>query len=509
MTKSIKLAVGVLIGLIIVIISLLFLNNYAEKKIRESLEKSLKNINATYDKIDVKVLNRSAELVNPRITFKGKYLKVDAIKLENIQLWDYLVRKDIIIGNLNISKPVVKFYNFEKKEADTLNQVKNETSEFKNKVRIKNIAVTGGSFEIFDKDSTNHRLYTKIEKINLDEVRINAETLKEEIPFDYDLILLNADSIYYDLNTWQNVSAGNFVIKNNDLLIKRLQLKPKFSKTEHQQNIQVEKDRYDLEIDSLGITNLTWSIQKDSLQIQNDLLEISGAQFYIYRDKTRPDDTSFKPLYSRMLREAPLKLGIDSLKINNAYLRYDEKINTDRPPGTVEFSKLNASIANLTNIGLDRKDFPKTMVQAEAKIMEAASINAHWEFLINDEEDNFTFSGFMGGLRAEEINQFLRPALNIEASGDITDLYYNFGGNNYNANGEIKLDYKNFKVEVLRKDGKGKNKVVSAIANLILRNKAVNEKRNYKEISVERDTNKSFWNFLWKCVRTGALKSFT
>ncbi|MCM4155354.1 hypothetical protein DHD80_04975 [Gramella sp. AN32] len=503
-----KFAVGVLVGLIVIILSLLFLNNFAEKKIKKSLEDGLRKIHATYDKVDVKVLNRSAELINPSIKFKGKILEVDTIRLENIQLWEYIMNKDIVVGNLNISKPVIKFYNFEKEAGDTIEEDKSPSSDFNSRVRIKNIIVTGGSFEIFDKDSINHRLYTKIEKINLDEVRINSKTLKEQIPFDYDLILLNADSIYYDLNAWQNVYAGNFIIKNNDLLIKRFKLKPKFSKTEHQAHIQVEKDWYDLEIDSVGVKKLTWSIQNDSLQIRNDLTEITGAKFYIYRDKTQPDDNTLKPLYSRMLREASLKLGIDTLKLADVYLKYEERINTDRPPGTVDFSNLNASITNLTNIGLDREDFPKTIIHAEGKILEVATITADWEFLINDTSDNFTISGYMGGLRAEAINQFLRPALNIEASGNITNLYYNFKGNNYNANGEIKLDYKNFKVEVLRKNGKGKNKVVSAIANLIIRNKAVNEKRNYKEISVERDTSKSFWNFLWKCVKTGALKSF-
>ena len=98
--------------------------------------------------------------------------------------------------------------------------------------------------------------------------------------------------------------------------------------------------------------------------------------------------------------------------------------------------------------------------------------------------------------------------MNVEAKGEILEMYFNFYGNGTKAAGDMRLAYKNFKVEVLRKDGERKNKFVSALANLIVKKKALNEEANYKDISYTRDKTKSFWNYVWNLVKNGALKAF-
>ena len=114
----------------------------------------------------------------------------------------------------------------------------------------------------------------------------------------------------------------------------------------------------------------------------------------------------------------------------------------------------------------------------------------------------------MGGLGAEQMNKFLKPAMNVEAAGKILDMYFNFVGNDYQASGDMRLEYNDFKIEVLQKDGQKKNKVVSALANLIVKNKAINNKASYNEISYTRNQDKSFWNYLWNLIKNGALKTF-
>ena len=506
MKKSTKFAVSALILIGVVALSLLFLNNFLENKIKTGLEDSLKRSHASYDKVDVKLLDRKAEVINPSVNIKGKLLKVDTILLNDIHIWDYITKKDIIIGELSISNPVVKIFNLQKKKKDS---VSNEPAKkFKHKIEIKNVRVKGGSFQIFEKDSSEHRLFTKIRDIKLKEVKINSKTLSETVPFNYDLILLNADSIFYDLDKQHEFAAGKFLIDNNKVLMSDLAIIPKFSKSEHQKTTNVEKDRYDLKIDTISMDHFTWSMQNDSLKIQNSFTEITGVDFQIYRDKLQPDDTSIKPMYSKSFREMPILLELDSVKVKRAYIKYEEKMNEDREPGVVEFSNLYATIQNLGNIGMARKDFPKTTINVNADFMKTAPLSVAWEFDISNKNDEFNISGEMGRLAAEQMNKFMKPAMNVEAKGEILNMYFNFYGNNIKANGDMRLEYKDFKVEVLRKDGKRKNKIISALANLIVNNKALNEKANYKEISYTRDKTKSFWNYLWNLIKNGALKAF-
>jgi len=504
--RTAKLGIGFLVGIGVLALALIFLNNYLENKITKSIEDNLVKANGTFEKVDVKLLDRRAEVINPSFIIKGKTLKVDAILLDDIHLWDYITNKDIIIGNLNIANPVVKVFNFQEKEKDSSSS--KGSSKFKNKVIIENLSVDGGSFQIFDKDSTEHRLFTKIRDIKMEQVRINSKTLKETVPFNYDLILLNADSIFYDLDDRHELAAGNFLIDNNKMLVENLQIIPKFSKADHQKTTNIEKDRYDLKIDSLSMDSFNWTMQNDSLKIHNSFTKISGVSFDIYRDKLQPDDTSIKPLYNKMIREMPILVQLDSVEVTNAYLRYEEKIHADRESGVVDFSNLNAQIKNITNLGLDRQDFPKTVLIATANFMKQAPLKVNLEFDISDRNDDFYITGNMGKLAAEQINKFMKPAMNVEATGDILDMYFNFHGNDIKGGGDMRLEYNDFKIEVLRKDGESKNKVISALANLIVKNNTINKKATYKEISFTRDKTKSFWNYFWNLLKNGALKSF-
>ncbi|GAA4313849.1 hypothetical protein GCM10023115_29430 [Pontixanthobacter gangjinensis] len=506
MKKSKKLAIGVLIGIGVLAISLVVLNNYLEARIKSSIEENLKKANATFEKVDVKLLDRTAEVINPFIQIKGKTLKVDTILLNDIHLWDYISNKDIIIGDLRISKPVVKFYRFEKEAKDSASARKR--SSFKNRILIKKVNVSRGDFRIFEKDSNEHRLYTSLASLKMENVRVNAKTLNETVPFNYEIIRLEVDSIFYDLDQQHELAIGKFLMRDENVQISDFRIIPKYSKAGHQKTIRVEKDRYDLSIDSISFNDLNWSVQNDSLKFQNPFTRIAGVNFDIYRDKLPPDDNSTKPMYSKMIRQLPFLLQLDSIKIRDSYIRYEERIQAGRPSGIVEFSNLNGTIWNITNLDLSRQDFPETRVKARADFMKAAPLSIDWKFDISDPTDEFQISGEMGRLQAGQMNRFLTAAMNVEASGEILDMYFNFYGNNDWARGDMRLKYKDFKIEVLRKDGQRKNKVISALANLIVRNKAVKGEKTQKEINVERDKSKSFWNYFWNMVKTGAFKSF-
>ncbi len=503
MKKSTKIPVCILSIIGVLGIILVLLNNYAEYRIKKALEQKLTEVNAEYEKVDVNLLSRKAEISQPLLRLTGKTIKADQIELNDIHLWNYLTKKDLIIEDINISNPVVKIYKSKKEDSTAQKSGK----KMENKIEFKNLNISKGTFEIFGNDSSSHKLFALIDKISFERVRVNSGTLKNGIPFSYKLNTLQTDSIFFDLDAQHTMVAANLRMKDSNLSIRKLQIIPKYSKDGHQKTINVEKDRYDLSIDSIDLLDFNWNIQ-DSLSLKSRLVKIDGVNFDIYRDKLKPDDTTFKPMYSRMLRNLPIKLGLDSVTLSRTNIKYEENIHEDRETAVVNFTNMNASLANITNIGMNRDDFPQTRVHVKASFMKTASLNVDLNFDVRNKSDQFHISGQMGGLAADQINQFLKPAMNIEASGEIVSMFFNFSGTNVSAVGDVRLEYNNFKVEVLRKDGKRKNKVISALANLIVKNKAMNDKANYKDISVKRDQTKSFWNYLWSCVKSGALKTF-
>lgn len=506
MKKSRKFAIGVLIGIGLLAVGLLFLNNFLERKIKVSIEKKLEGVQASYQKVDVKLLDRKAEIIEPHFKLKSKELKVDTIILDDIEIWDYVKDKNLIAGKLKISKPIIKVYS-KTGTKDSSNSGGGSTG-FKNRIILRDVKVSDASFQIFGKDSSMNRFFTRIRDLDLSNVVIDSGTLKNAVPFDYQVKNLEVDSLFFNLDKQHELYAENLNFNGEDLGIKNFSIKPKFSREGHQKTLQVEKDRYDLKIDSIRFGSFNWSVVRDSLEFRSIHSLINGVDFDIYRDKSLPDDTSIKPMYSEMMRKLPVKIGLDSISIKRTNITYHEKMKEDREPAVVEFANLNAEISNLSNIGLGSENFSKTRVDVQTQFMDVAPLNVDWSFDISDRSDRFHISGDMGRLPAAAMNRFLKPGMNVEAQGEILNMYFNFFGNNNSASGDMRLEYKDFKVVVLQKDGKKKNTIVSALANLIVKNKALNEKANYKEISVERDKTKSFWNYLWLMIRSGALKAF-
>ncbi|MCP9198690.1 hypothetical protein MKO06_02140 [Gramella sp. GC03-9] len=506
MKRSSKIAVSLLVFIGILAVALLILNNFLEGKIKKSLEEKLTRANTSFEKVDVKLLDRSAEVIDAHVELRNKNFKVDTIVLNDIGIWKYLTTKNIVVGELQISNPVVKITQ---NKSESKDPGKDKSSGgLQEQILIKKVRVNGGSFQMFENDTASAMLFASLQKLQLNEVRIDSASLKEKVPFEYQLKHLEVDSLYFDLSEQQELVLEQLLVRDLDLQINGFKVLPKYSKAGHQQTIEVEKDWYDLVIDSISMQDFGWSVQNDSLKFENSLTHINGVNFEVYRNKLKPDDTTFKPLYSRAIRKLPFLINIDSIEISDAYIKYEERIQADRPPGMVEFANLNVSVQNITNMGLGRDDFPKTRVTANTDFMKGAPLSIDWQFDISDRNDAFQLSGQMGRLQASQMNKFTEAGLNLHISGDILEMYFNFYGDNTSAKGDMKLEYNDFKVEVLQKDGENKNKVISALANLIVRNKAVKGEQSYKEIKAQRDQTKSFWNYFWLMIKNGAFKSF-
>jgi hypothetical protein len=340
------------------------------------------------------------------------------------------------------------------------------------------------------------------------DLHITEESLKNKIPFKFKKVSINSDSLYYSLDTEHDLQVKSLQLKEGTLNISDLRIIPKYSKIEFDKRQKVEKDRFKLNIINMKMKNFAWGFNGNKLQLESAKTSIENAEFHIYRNKLLPDDNSIKPLYSKKLRELETKLNFDTIQISNSSLTYEEKSVAGSPPGKVMFSEMDVTIANLSNLNMGAENFPATTIKANVKFMGESNLNFNMEFDIRDLEDKFNFSGNLAGISADAMNSFLRPAANIEVEGRISSMFFNFYGNNDSALGDTRLQYHDFKVEVLRKDGVRKNKVLSGLANLILSKDVSNKQMNQKNISATRDKTKSFWNFLWLCIRNGALKSF-
>ena len=505
MKKKYKILLFAFIGLIVLLGVVFFANNFVKQKIKEGIEKELVNSNVEYEDITVDLIEGSSFILNPNLKLGSTTISSEEIRAIDLDYKEYFSSKKIVFDRIVFKKPEILII-----KSDTLNNPKKENSkkEFKEDIKIRHLVIEEGYLKISENDTINDGLYVSLKNMDIYDLHITEESLKNKIPFKFSEVSINSDSLFYSLNSEHDLQAKKLKLKKGALNISDLRIVPKYSKAEFDERQKVEDDRFELNIPQIKMKDFAWGFNGDKLQLESAETSFENAEFHIYRNKLLPDDNSIKPLYSQKLRELGTKLKFDKIQMTNASLFYEEKSVAGKPPGKVMFSETDVTIENVSNLNMESEDFPLTTINAKANFMGESKLNFNMQFDIRDPEDKFKFSGNLAGISAAAMNSFLKPALNIEVEGRISSMFFNFFGNDDRALGDTRLQYHDFKVEILKKDGIRKNKILSGLANLILKNNVANKKIDQKNISATRDKTKSFWNFLWLCIRNGALKSF-
>lgn len=507
MKRNKKLLIAGLSTLIILIVILIIANLYVKKQIEEGLVTELGDSSVTYDDVSVNILSGNASLNNPVFSGGGFDIVGREIAIEDFSYSEYIFNGKIVIGHIIINEPNIVIDESQSDTTSTGSREEREQAKERN-LRIKKISINGGSVKVIENDSVPNSFYLSINSLALDEVVYNEKTEEGLLPIVYEDIQIESDSLYFDLNTEHFLTAESLKHTDSDLNIENLRIVPKYNRVEFDKRIPYEKDRVELDINSLSFSNYELDTERDSLLLKSPDVRIDNADVLVYRNKLLPDDDRIKPLYSQMLRELGFKLQLENIKISNAKIVYEENVLESRPPGKLTFDDIEIEIKNLSNVNMESENFANTEVKAKALFMGESIFQFEWEFDISNTIDQFTIQGSLDGIAANSVNTFLKPAMNVEIEGEIESLFFNFYGNRNSASGDMQLAYRDFKVNILKEGEEQKKSFLSGIANLFLKNDAVNEDVQQEDINVDRDKTKSFWNYLWLCIRDGTLKTF-
>lgn len=495
-----KLLFYLFLSLTVGTLVVLLLNQVAKSKMEQLLSENSLPGKLTYEALKTQVLFGNMELQH--LSYHSPELSADfnKIHVEGLHYFQLLFNNKV-----ELDKVLLKAFalTFHKTSADTL---KGKSQKEPPNILIHNFEVSEGNFLFLNKNADSI-FSVRSYSMKLDSLVFNEETQSNKIPIFYKNHQLKAKNIFYYLNEFQFFSLEKLVVSKNEISAEMLRVVPKFTPTEMSQRLQIERDRYDLKIQSITSKNPNFDFGSSPPFFASSLVQIHDVNLEIYRDKTLPDDTSIKKMYSSLLRELNLKLTIDSLKLTQAFIKYQERLQPGRALGTIAFYDLSAEIQNLVNHHLNRENFPQTQIEVRARLMDTSELHVKWNFYVNNLTDRFSISGKVLKIPPAAMNPFFVPAMHIRAKGDIDALYFNFEGNKVQALGDMRIDYNNFKVEVLKKNGKEKNKFLSSIANLFIKKNPKNKSVVKTDIEVVRDQTKSFWNYFWSCIKKGLLKS--
>lgn len=414
---------------------------------------------------------------------------------------------------LNTPKFDIYKFNIEKEEVTDIKQ----DSIPKDKKPPINLTVH--SFKINDADikflerSEKGKDVLKVASSNLfvavNDILLNESTAEEKIPVNYSDFAIQGGALFLDAGKYEDLTAKSFQATQDNITVKNLHFFTKYSRAELSRIIRTERDHFNLTIQSLSINDFDFGHREDN-RFFTDIkkIAIDSVNLDIYRDKLVRDDLTFKPLYSRALRELDFDLTVDSIAITNGNIKYTEKVHSDNQGGYVNFKDLNAQIANISNT---YKAPEKTIIKVKTLFMDHAPLTAEWSFDVQNKNDQFIFKGHLERMDVSRMNRFTEPNVRARVSGNIHQTYFTINGNNYNSATHVRMNYSDLKVDILKKDGEGSRKFLSSLANVVIsaKSKSKAKKDPYKtgEGTAERDKTKSVFNQLWASLHSGLKKA--
>jgi hypothetical protein len=236
-------------------------------------------------------------------------------------------------------------------------------------------------------------------------------------------------------------------------------------------------------------------------------MTIRRADLYVYRDKKMPDAPyKYKPLFSKLLRDASASVTIPLIKIVKSHIVYEEK-SDNGVRSRIAFSKLYGTICHLSTDSAYIHGHPEVIVEGKGIIADSIEANMKYKFNTLNKRDSYHFEGHTGAFSASLLNKYIIPLSGAQiSSGHVSRINLFFDADDNMATGKFNIDYDDLRLHLLTK----KKRILKLILNALIRNddkKANGKEKDMGEISCTRDKGKSIFNYWWHAIKSGLIDS--
>lgn len=302
-----------------------------------------------------------------------------------------------------------------------------------------------------------------------------------------------------------------FASRDNSLYIGQIKLSPQLPEEQFAQSFPIQKDRYDFLLEGIRLMH----IDREHIwrkRIEADSLVIQHSSFKIYRDLSRPGDTTSKvgKYPQQQLMRLPIPIHIKKIIFAQSFIEYKEKNGKSDSAGKLQFFDVKASITNVTNMKEAVARNNQCTLLFKAKFLNKTPVDARLVMLLRDPTGKFFIGGNLGSIDVASLNSLTQPmGLARLEKGNVDKLHFDITGTDSSSNGQVVMLYHDLKISLLKKDKKenkyDKKGLVSLAANLIMKNSNPEGDKAPRigDVHFNRILNKSFFNLIWKTIFTG------
>jgi len=444
--------------------------------------------NADFKNIALKPVNFSKNKTALDLNVKQLQLKINELKLVENKL------------KVDVQKVLLNGVEGKIAAAKKSGAKKANFSGLQFPLKVKNLEIRNSNLLIENEKSP---LVLKSLNGYVQNIQMDAETVKNALPFKTGNYSLTTRNFQYRTEFY-NLTASLMKLNKNVLEVSNFAAKPLLSRAQFIRRIPTEKDLYDVSVKQISM-NGNWDLLSESKYLEASQVSLNQMNANIFRSKLPKDDLTEKPLYSELLRSIKFPMYIQNLDIKNSVLEYEEDTKKSDGPGKLTFGSFNMNVKNL-NSGKMKGRPTFVPIAITCRFMNASPMNVKWSFDTANLNDAFAISGNIADLPASRVNPFIEPYLKIQATGLISDLIFNFKGNQRGIFGSLNMKHENLRIGILKESGE-KNKLLSAVANIFVKTDSGNYPESVEVEGVERDKTKSFFNLFWRGIEQGLKKT--
>ncbi len=456
-------------------------------------------------------------------------ISFDSIHVTGLTLSDFLHKKEISLDTVFIASPAIQVmhterpYNAAQRSKDSSLSLYQKLTQQFTSLSIGAVIAKNGIFVSTNLSQNNRTTRLSGVEIETSNLQIDSLTQFDKNRFLFsktasfsckDFAAKTADSLYIF-----KVGSFSVMAEKHMMTAKDVSLEPRGSREEFEKKLTSRNDMFTVRFPEIKCTDVDWWALVNSTRLAAGEVEILNGSVKDYFDRALPSSHSSgrkNNFPQQLLMQAPLSVNIQKLSTKNFNVAYEEYSPQSKQSGTVTFNKIAAVITNITNIGAQIKSHPTSNCSATALFMNKVPLTAQFTFALPKGKAGAFSSRFhMGSFSNSVINPVTEPmGMFTLKSGDVDEASINIAGNDFNATTGITLLYHDLRIFPLKDpDKKGdlkERKIAGFLANAFVikdANPIGNKSPRSLQVSVQRDDSGSFFNFLWKAVLSGVVKT--
>ena len=370
---------------------------------------------------------------------KTLHLTIDNIQITGIEIIPLIFDQEIRLTNVVLKKLIARRYRAlrvqDKKGLTTLNV---------REIVVNHLQLDSAKFEQFDSVTcrlTAHLGFSlSVADVHVREPgKVSMTWVAGEVTITNLRVLLPQQ--FYTLTLQRfSYSPREKLIRMDSFLIV-----PDFSKAAFALKTGSQTDRLTGSVPCIEISGVEIETYKDfAFRAPHASLNF---ELSVFRDKRFPlSGVRIKPLPSQILNNLPFKFQVDTLKLLESSIVYEEYPSGGNESGIVSFKGLTALVTNASNMSHENM-----VMHARARFMNEGDLRADLTFPPNPKAP-YTAKGSLSNFNLPDINPMLIPAARTEIkAGWLKSLTFEFVYNDYRADGLLTMNYTNLEVISLTK----------------------------------------------------------